>query len=89
MNFLISYDLNKSEKNYDGVYSAIKESSTGMWCRPLESVWVIQSNLSTPQIYNKIAPSLDKDDRMLVIEVTSNSYWYLDQEVSDYLKTML
>lgn len=89
MNFLVSYDLNKSGKNYDGVFQAIKDASTGKWCRPLKSVWVIQSNLSAQAVYETIAPHLDSDDRILVIEVTSKSWWYLDQEVSDYLKGLL
>lgn len=89
MTYLISYDLNKPGKDYQGVYQAIKDSSTGTWCKPLESVYIIRSELTTQGIYNKIAPHLDSGDRVLVIEVTSNSFWYLDKDVSDYLQKML
>lgn len=89
MNFLISYDLNKSGKDYSGVQDAIKKSSTGKWCKPLKSVYIIESNLSAKSIYENVSKYLDTSDRILIIEVTSNSYWYLDQDVSEYLTKML
>jgi hypothetical protein len=89
MNYLVSYDLNKSGKNYDGVYEAIKAASTGTWCRPLESVWIIQSNLAAEEIYNRIVPSMDSDDRVLVVEIIGNYCFYLDDKTGNYLKGML
>lgn len=89
VNYLVSYDLNKSGKDYDGVYKAIEKASSGTWCRPLESVWVIQSNLTTQAIYDVIAPHIDSNDRLLVIEVANSAAWCLDQKVSDYIKKML
>ncbi len=89
MTYLVSYDLNKPGKNYGDLYDAIKAASTGKWCKPLESVYIIESSLSALSIYNKLAPCLDSNDRILVIEVKGQSYWYLDKEVSDYLQEML
>ena len=89
MNYLVSYDLNKPGKDYSGVYKAIQNASTGVWCKPLESVYVICSNLTAQAIYNKICPFLDTNDRILIIEVTSNSYWYLSKYIGDYLQKML
>lgn len=89
MNFLVSYDLNKPGKDYSGVQEAIKKSSTGNWCKPLESVYIIESNLTVKDIYENIRSHLDVSDRILIIEITSNSYWYLDSKVSEYLEKML
>ncbi|MBQ3557828.1 MAG: hypothetical protein IJA11_08565 [Oscillospiraceae bacterium] len=89
MKYLVSYDLNKPGKNYNDVYEAIKAASDGTWCKPLESVWIIRSALSVNAVYDLIFPHLDANDRLLVIEVTNNSYWYLDKDVSDYLVKML
>ena len=89
MTYLVSYDLHKPGKNYDDLYEAIKNASDGTWCKPLSSVYIIKSNLTPKTIYDKIAPCLDENDCVLVIEVTKNSYWYLDKEVGDYLIKML
>lgn len=89
MNYLVSYDLNTPGKNYSGVYDAIKNASTGTWCKPLESVYIIQSNLTAQEIYNRVNVYLDSSDCILVIEVINRSYWRLTKNVSDYLGKML
>lgn len=89
MTYLISYDLNKPGKNYEDLYEAIKGASNGVWCKPLRSVYIIKSNLSVKSIYDRLATCLDTTDRVLVIEVTRNAYWYLDTDISKHLQLML
>lgn len=89
MTYLVSYDLNTPGKNYDALYEAIKDASNGTWCKPLRSVYIIESSLTSGAIYNRLSPYLDSNDRVLIAEVTSNTYWYLDKKVSDYLTEML
>lgn len=89
MNYLVSYDLNKPGKDYSGVHKAIQSASTGVWCKPLESVYIIQSNLTARNIYDRVEKFLDKSDRILIIQVTNESFWCLDKDVSDYLQRML
>lgn len=89
MTYLVSYDLNKPGKNYDDLYEAIQNASNGVWCKPLRSVYIINSSLSAKAIYDRLTPCLDSNDLVLVIEVTRNSYWYLNKEISDYLQKML
>ena len=89
MTYLISYDLNKPGKNYEDLYEAIKAASNGTWCRPLRSVYIIQSSLSTKAIYDRLAPHLDANDEILIIEVTRNSWWCLEKEMSNYLSKMM
>lgn len=89
MTYLISYDLNKPGKNYENLYEAIKGASNGVWCKPLRSVYIINSNLSVKSIYDRLATCLDTTDRVLVIEVTRNACWYLDTDISKHLQSML
>ncbi len=89
MTYLISYDLNKPGKNYEDLYEAIEGASNGTWCKPLRSVYIINSNLSVKSIYDRLATCLDTTDSVLVIEVTRNSYWYLKTDVSKFLQKML
>jgi hypothetical protein len=86
MVYFITYDLNKAGKNYEGVYQAIKDASTGAWCHFWESSWLIRSNLITADIvFDRIRPYLDNDDRCLVVEVKSNRQGWLEQDQWDYI----
>lgn len=50
--YLISYDLRKPGRNYDGLYKAIKSFS--IWARPLESFWVVVSTQSSATIRDQL-----------------------------------
>lgn len=88
MVYLVTYDLNKPGKNYEGVYQAIKSASTGVWCHYLESAWLIKSSLSTAaSVLSLIRPHLDNNDRCMVLEVTDNSQGYFSQNEWQYIRT--
>lgn len=84
--YLISYDLNRSDKNYDGVIEAIKNSSyNGVWCSPLKSVWLIKSNLTANQVSDNIKAKADTNDRWLVIEVGTDRQGWLSKDQWKYI----
>lgn len=84
--YLITYDLNKASKNYDGAYQAIKDASDGTWCHFWDSSWLIRSNYSSAQfVFDKIKPNLDSDDRCLVIEVKNNKQGWLTNDQWEYI----
>lgn len=86
MVYFITYDLNKAGKNYDGVYQAIKDASTGAWCHYWDSSWLIKSNYtSADDVFKLIKPYLDSDDRCLVIEVKNNKQGWLTKDQWDYI----
>ena len=84
--YLISYDLNKDDKNYAGVIKAIKDSSTnGVWCNPLKSVFLIKSNLTANQISDNIKAVADSNDLWLVIEVQNHKQGWLKKDQWEYI----
>lgn len=89
--YLISYDLNKSDKNYDGVFNAIKESSANgtTWWHYLDSTWIIKSNLSVNDISSKIKLEADENDFFIVIEIKNNKQGWLPQKAWDYLNNTI
>ncbi|BDH60092.1 hypothetical protein MTP04_02220 [Lysinibacillus sp. PLM2] len=87
--YLISYDLNKSDKNYDGVIEAIKKAFTGVWCSPLESVWLIKSNLTANQVSDNIKSEADANDNWLVIEVRDNKQGWLNKDMWEYINNSI
>lgn len=68
-NYLISYDLggNKSIYTYQNLHKAIKSAT--YWAKPLESVFFIKSNLSAIEIAKRLKSHIQKDDKLLVIEI--------------------
>lgn len=84
--FLITYDLNKSDKNYEGLHDMIIQISNDTWCRPLKSVYLVQSNLSPETISKKLMSVMDKNDFLLVIEVKNNKDGWLHNDQWDYMK---
>jgi hypothetical protein len=80
--FEISYDLRKPGRNYSTLIDAIKKLSGGQWAHPLESVWIVESELNALQIVNYLRQYMDAGDGMLVTKVGDDAAWYnLDQAV--------
>lgn len=85
---LITYDLVKPGRDYEELFKAIK--AFGAWCHPLESNWVIKSDLTTAQIRDRITPHMDKNDKLFVAQLSGEAAWIgLDTVVSDWLKANL
>nr|DAK78468.1 MAG TPA: hypothetical protein [Caudoviricetes sp.] len=77
--YLISYDLNKSGKNYDGLYETIK--SFGEWYHIMDSAWFITSSKSVKDISDILQQKIDSDDFLLVNKMTSEYYGYLQKDI--------
>lgn len=82
--YLISYDLNKPGQDYESLYKAIKGCSS-YWTHVLDSVWIIKSSLSADVIRDRILAVIDKNDSILVIQVTNNYSGWLTKELWDHL----
>lgn len=89
MVYFITYDLNKSGKDYEGVFQAIKDVSD-CWCHYLDSSWLIKSALkSADDVFQKIKPHLDDNDRCLVVEVKNNKQGWLFDDQWDFINTKI
>ena len=86
MVYMITYDLNKEGQDYENVIQAIKDASTGVWCSYWKSSFLIKSNLKTAnEVFDKIRPYLDGNDRLLVIEVKEHYYGRLNEKHWEYI----
>ena len=88
MVYMITYDLNSPGQNYEDVIKAIKDSSTGVWCTFWKSSYLIKSYKSADEISNKITPHLDKNDRLIVIEVKPNYQGWQSKDEWEYIRKM-
>lgn len=85
--YLISYDLIKPESlpEYIRLFNTIKTAA--FWAKPLQSVWLVKTTLSSAQIRDELRKVIDANDKLLVIEVTNNWAAYnLPKEVTDWMQ---
>lgn len=69
--YCVSYDLRKSDRNYNDLYTAIK--SFGTWWHQTESVWFVKStNRESSTIREYLKQFIDENDLLFVIRVENN-----------------
>ena len=83
--YLISYDLKSPGRNYEGVYDVIKSALS--WWHYLESTWIIRTNRDVGYWQEKICAAMDKNDSLLVIDVTNMGRdGWLPQKAWDWIR---
>lgn len=79
----INYDLKRPGQNYQALYDAIK--SCGATWHYLGSTWLVDTTLTTGQLWAALAPHVDKNDSVLVIGVTRNYQGWLPKDAWDWI----
>ena len=72
MVYLVSYDLNAPEKDYQRLFDAIEHYDKP--CRILKSQWLIRSDKSAEEIFNELIGFIDENDELFVCEITKNHF---------------
>ncbi|WP_321332024.1 hypothetical protein [uncultured Bacteroides sp.] len=68
MIYLITYDLNSPDKDYNKLYDEIK--SIGEWHHPLESIWYVVSDELVDNIAKRIKDEMDANDFLFVVDIS-------------------
>ncbi|MDO8183357.1 MAG: hypothetical protein Q7T49_00005 [bacterium] len=70
--YLITYDLIRPESSpdYTRLFNYIKSHIS--WAKPMASTWIIKTDMEAVDIVNQIRTVTDSNDKILVIEVTSD-----------------
>lgn len=75
MIYLIAYDLNQPGQNHEAVDNLIQSTwSNGAAIRILQSTWLVESNLSAQQVYDKVRTVMDENDFIMVSKVDTSAY---------------
>lgn len=83
---IVSYDLRAPGRNYQNLYDAIKKYP---WAKPLESVWLIDTEKTSGQIRDELGTHIDSNDQLAVFELTADAGWAtrrIDSAVTDWIK---
>ena len=67
--FLITYDLRAPGQDYETLWEALRRWGAK---RALESVWILKGNYTTVTIRDAIMQIIDKNDRLLVVQMDDN-----------------
>lgn len=69
---LITYDLKSIEKDYTPLYEAIKNCGSDWW-HYMESVWIVKTEISPQECFNRIRESIMEGDRCFIVDITKCS----------------
>jgi hypothetical protein len=83
----ISYDLHKPGKDYNGLIKELQNSHT--WWHYLESTWLIYTNETANQIWNRLSSYLDQNDSILIIETGKDYSGWLPKEAWEWIKKQI
>lgn len=85
MLYLVTYDLNKPEQNYSGLFEFLKSNKN--WWHHLDSTWLIKSDEEIEIFKNKVKAQIDDNDSLLIINVTDDKYkGWLTKKAWDWLR---
>ncbi|MFW1746254.1 hypothetical protein ACG9XW_08540 [Acinetobacter guillouiae] len=82
--YVVSYDLHK-DRDYSRIHKGIMDLSSN-WCKPLASLYVLESTKTSLHVRDFLANYLDSDDSLLVIEVKPPLNWAARNLSSDVVK---
>jgi hypothetical protein len=81
---LITYDLNKPGQDYTKLYATIKTAPK--WWHHLDSTWIIYTPENPSSWFDKLKPSLDENDNLLIVDITKQPrQGWLSQKAWDWL----
>lgn len=83
-NYIVVYELKNKLIDYSKFYENLK--NVPAWAHYIENCWLIRTT-DTPQgLDDKIRPHMSSEDRLLIIEVTSNYKGWLPHEAWEWIK---
>jgi hypothetical protein len=63
---LVTYDLKAPGRNYQPVWDYLRKFA---YCKDLESVWLIDTVLSTDDVRNVLGTLVDSNDKVFVVRL--------------------
>jgi hypothetical protein len=85
MIYLITYNRNSILKNYNSLYEEIKGLGDSWW-HHMNDTWLVNSNLNTEQISDRLLKHINNDDKLLIIEVKDNCRGWLNKDAWSWIQ---
>lgn len=69
---LVTYDLKAPGRNYEPVHSYLRSFTH---CKQMESLWLLDTTLTTVQIRDALSGLIDRNDTTFVVRLSNGSPW--------------
>lgn len=79
---LITYDIFDKSRDLSELEAAIK--STGTWWHHISNVWIIQTDESPNEMYNRLFKHFRAVDTVYIVTITSNHQGWLNKKGWDW-----
>ena len=87
MLLLITYDLKQPDRDYTTLYESIKQCSS-VWWHYLESVWIIRTEMTANQCFDKIHPNMDNNDYIFIVDISHQTrQGWLPKDAWEWIKS--
>jgi len=81
--FVVTHELRVKNKDYSGFYTELQ--NTKFWWHHLESTWLLYTNETAEDIFNRLAPYIDNQDYILIIEAGRDRYGWLPKKAWEWI----
>lgn len=81
--YSVSYDLNKPGQDYSGLLTELRASPGYLYF--LKSGWLIGTNESPNQVWDRLAKHIDKGDKLLIIQSVNYKWGWLTEEQWEWI----
>jgi len=80
---LVTYDLHAPGRDYAPVHEYLRQFA---YCKHLESVWLIDTQLSTAMVRDALMQRIDRNDTVFVVQLM-NDWAAYNYRCADWLKS--
>jgi len=85
--YVITYDLKSPGRDYSPLYEAIKDNYA--WWHYLESTWLVATNETAMQIYNRLVVTITTSDRLLIVRISPDYHGWLPADAWNWMDTQM
>ena len=73
--YLVAYDFRGSPDNYSDLFDELQESRR--WWHWIDSVWLLRTEESAEEIYERLEPYLDNDISLFITDIGNDHQGWL------------
>ena len=85
MVYLVKYELNRPGQNYPGLWAALGQYDY-IRDNGLHSAWFLSTSWSAQQVYNHLAPHIDRSDRIFITRIRPGEHFgWMDQAIWNWI----
>ena len=82
--YLVTYQFKGQAGTYTALFETLK--SFGEWWHFIDGSWIVMTDQTAQQIYDRLKPTLDANINILIFELGHDRQGWLPQKAWDWIK---